>query len=885
MGIRSRLLLVAVPLVIGTFFFISSVVSDRFLSQFVHIESELAEQNVDRALDAISGTLDDINVSLVDWAQWDDTYAFMQDRNQEYLQSNFGDGNITLDGIKMDAMIFIDTDGSIVTDKNTLSDDPASNVSSEELNDEIAFDGFIGHGDDAPSRKGIIHAGGEPFLVASQPILKTDGTGPSMGTLVFARHLDDTFIEEISNRIHMPLKFYTFLESLPLSDEQKASFATDRPDTFDHIVRVEGDVVAGYGVLHDAFNMHSHFVRIEMPRSIYVHSQSVIRFFTIFFGVTFSMFLIVLMLLLERLVFSPLSYLNTEIVDIRLDKKKKLSEERFRKDQFFNLAIEINAMLDVLYAMELKQAEDERKLEIEAQELQKFRRIAESSFDHIVITDVEGKITYANAAAEKNTGYSIEEMIGKTPRLWGGQMGKAFYDKMWQTIRDEKTSYAVDITNKKKSGETYLAEARISPVLNASGDIVFFFGIERDVTEKRRAELESIAKAKALSIAKDNIEKEKEKTESILNFLRSIGDGVFATDISGRIIFMNEMAESLSGISFENAQGKGYDEIFHFVYENNESSEYPDFVGKVLRTGVKAEITDPTLLIGKNDARTSISNDASPIFDENQVLLGCVVVLQDVTRERSLERMKDSFLSVAAHQLRTPLGSMRWNMEMLLAGDVGKIGDEPKEVVQNVYENIRRLVFLVNDLLNVSKIDQGTVTETPVAIDVVTVIREAIKTLSPDAKNSGIRVSIEGSAADQLLMVNVPPRRFYESMQNLLSNAIKYNKPGGEAVFLIEKSDDNLLISIRDTGIGIPKDGQKMVFSKFFRADNAVLTETEGTGLGLFVVKSFIEESGGKIWFESEENKGTAFFVELPLYDNMSTGVNIDDDGAKGSNE
>jgi signal transduction histidine kinase len=243
-------------------------------------------------------------------------------------------------------------------------------------------------------------------------------------------------------------------------------------------------------------------------------------------------------------------------------------------------------------------------------------------------------------------------------------------------------------------------------------------------------------------------------------------------------------------------------------------------------------------------------------------------VFQDDTKKREFDQLKDNFISVAAHQLRTPLGSMRWSMELLLDEDNVHLPSEVRSEIEQLYENNQRMVTLVNDLLNTTRIDAAITREQSELVDIMAILQ---KIASDSLHEANIRlVTVHFSKVKkELLQVFVAPKNIHEAFQNIISNAIKYSNAGGVVTISVQEEGKKYMrISITDTGIGIPKDQQSKIFSKFSRASNAVLKETDGSGLGLNVAKFFIEQSGGKIWFESEEGKGTTFFVDLPLKNN-----------------
>lgn len=543
---------------------------------------------------------------------------------------------------------------------------------------------------------------------------------------------------------------------------------------------------------------------------------------------------------------------GSAVVPTGMDVERLKEQNRFLEDARLAIA---NILEDI--------AESEANLRKQTEELKKFQEVADSSFDQIIITDPDGIILYANHATEILTGYPHAEIIGKKPSLWGDQMPKEVYEKLWRTIKIEKTPYAGELTNKRKDGEKYLASTRISPLLDAGGEVKFFVAVQRDITEERKSQARIVRHAAELESANARIETEKERAESILGFLKSIGEGVFATDLEGKIIFMNEAAELMVGTVFADAEQKLSKETFRFVEETGSEGHSLLLVENVLsKRRAKNLPTKAFLLRGKK--KIPVSGTCSLIRDANDDVIGAIAVFQDITKKHELDQMKDSFLSVAAHQLRTPLGSMRWTMELLLSGDLGDLPDEAKESVAQLYENSQRMVALVNDLLDVSRIDQNKGKEEKKTVDVVSVIHDAIATLAAEAEKRSVTV-VCAVPKESIPGIMAPPKRLYEAFENLVSNGIKYNREGGRLDINVVKTAKSIDVTLRDTGIGIPKDDQSKIFSKFFRASNAVLKETEGSGLGLSVVKSYLEEADARIAFESVEGAGTTFSITFPF--------------------
>ncbi|MES3031761.1 MAG: HAMP domain-containing sensor histidine kinase [Patescibacteria group bacterium] len=231
---------------------------------------------------------------------------------------------------------------------------------------------------------------------------------------------------------------------------------------------------------------------------------------------------------------------------------------------------------------------------------------------------------------------------------------------------------------------------------------------------------------------------------------------------------------------------------------------------------------------------------------------------------QELDKVKSDFISIVAHQLRTPLAGVKWTLSMLLSGDMGELNNDQKTFLMKTYESNTRMITLVNDMLVADGIQSGRVHYGFKHIDIIDLMDNVLFEVSPQASKRNVSFTYKNKFED-LPQVYVDPETMRAVLQNLLENAIKYTIDGGKVEIDVQKEPDDLLISISDSGIGVPKDQEKDVFVKFFRARNALKKETDGSGLGLYITKTIVEKNGGKIWFESEEGKGSTFYFTVPL--------------------
>ncbi len=352
--------------------------------------------------------------------------------------------------------------------------------------------------------------------------------------------------------------------------------------------------------------------------------------------------------------------------------------------------------------------------------------------------------------------------------------------------------------------------------------------------------------------------------EQVNAILGSMADGVVAVEASGKIILMNKAAETMLGWSIKEAVGKKWHEILH--REDEKGNPLSPEEGAIAVALKKAAITSSGLnpayyYVRKNKTKFPVARTISPIV-LNRKTIGAIAVFRDITEEKEVDLEKSEFVSLASHQLRTPLSAVNWYSELLLNEDVGKLNPTQKKYLDEIYFGNKRMINLVNDLLNVSRIELGTLTIEPEPTDVTAVADSVIKELEFRIKQKNLEVRT--SYDRNIPKIITDPKLLRMVFQNLLSNATMYTDEG-KITIEIEKDKSNLLVKVSDTGYGIPRHEQEKIFTKLFRAGNVKEKETTGSGLGLYISKYIIEQFRGKIWFESEENKGSTFYFTIPI--------------------
>ena len=370
-------------------------------------------------------------------------------------------------------------------------------------------------------------------------------------------------------------------------------------------------------------------------------------------------------------------------------------------------------------------------------------------------------------------------------------------------------------------------------------------------------------KTAALQLSEQIILQGKALSDAILS---SIGDGLVVANKKGKITYVNQAFEKMVGWKSKEVLGRYVVEVVPRESEKGELVLFNERILTKVLSGevVTADLINPFYYIRKNKSRFPASSIVNPILF-NDKIIGVVETFRDITKEKEIDKAKTEFVSLASHQLRTPLSTISWYTEMLLAGDAGKLNLEQTKYLDEVYRGNQRMISLVNALLSVSRMDLGTFILEPEPTNVAELIKNVVIEQMPQIDRK--KIKLVSKIEKDIPLVQADPKLLIMVIQNLLSNSVKYTKEGGkiEISLSLDLPKKVLIFKISDNGYGIPKNQQAKIFTKLFRADNVRGKDTEGTGLGLYIVKATIDNSGGKVWFESEEDKGTIFYVTLPF--------------------
>ncbi len=391
--------------------------------------------------------------------------------------------------------------------------------------------------------------------------------------------------------------------------------------------------------------------------------------------------------------------------------------------------------------------------------------------------------------------------------------------------------------------------------------------------EKESVRRKLAVTAKALSESRKTLEKKiHERTKSLANakardeaMLASIGDGLVMVDKKGKIVYVNKSFEEMLGWKGQEIIGKS---MVGVVPREDQSGAKVLFKERILThvlSGEKfiADLTNPFYYIRKDKGRLPVSSIVAPVVLGRKIV-GAVETFRDISKEKEVDKTKTEFASLVSHQLRTPFSTINWYVELLLSQDVETLNEKQIKYLEEIEHASKRMVNLINVLLSISRIEMGTTVIEKGPVDIVKLAETVLNEFQPELQKKNLRVSKIYDKNISLLQVD--SKQLFIIFQNLLSNSIKYTSDGGKINLTVGLKKDDIIITIADTGMGIPKEIQPKIFTRFFRADNAKEVDAEGIGLGLYIVKAVVEQMAGKIWFESKRGKGTKFYVILPLH-------------------
>lgn len=388
---------------------------------------------------------------------------------------------------------------------------------------------------------------------------------------------------------------------------------------------------------------------------------------------------------------------------------------------------------------------------------------------------------------------------------------------------------------------------------------------------KATAETQTEAGSKAYSELAAEYSQVSGKSDIVIN---AIADGVIALNSQGNVQLMNPAAEQITGWRVSDAMSLDYKSVLKLLdAKDGDLVAANDPISQTLATNKETSAKNLSL-VTKSGRKILLSLTVSPTGQPGS---GVILVFRDITKEKAEEREQAEFISTASHEMRTPVASIEGYLGLALNPSTAQVDEKARAYITKAHESAQHLGRLFQDLLDVTKAEDGRLANSPKAVDVVAFVGDIVEGLRPQAEQKGLRMiykpmpnnSEDSSPGERRLnpvyYANVDNDHLREVVANLIENGIKYTPKGDVTIDITgDESGEHVIISVADSGIGIPQEDIKHLFQKFYRVDNSDTREIGGTGLGLYLSRRLVEAMNGRIWVESEFKRGSVFYVEIP---------------------
>jgi PAS domain S-box-containing protein len=565
----------------------------------------------------------------------------------------------------------------------------------------------------------------------------------------------------------------------------------------------------------------------------------------------------------------------------------------------------------------LNDVKEKDRKRIDESQLQKLSRAVEQSPVSVLITDTSGNIEYVNKKFCEITGYSLEESIGKNPRiLKSGHQNKFFYENMWNLILNGNV-WEGDLVNKKKNGDLYWEHATISSITGKNGEITNFLAVKEDISEHKKFDLIQQVIYTLSSAAMSTID-----LNELIEIIRAeLGKLLNTTNFY--IAFYDEETDMLSTV-FEKDENDRIEtwsaqkSVSGYIIRHQQSLlAYDSDIERLLATGEIEMVGTPSkiwlgvpmwidnrifgVIVVQNYDNKDAYNEKDKMmleFISEEISLAIhskraeKILVSALKKAEESDRLKTAFLTNLSHEIRTPMNGILGFAELLKEPEL--TGEQQQEYIQIIEKSGARMLNIINDIVNMSKIEVGLTVVDLNEVNVNEILESIYKSFKKVAENKGLKLSIQCELSAEEAFIQTDAEKLSTILINLLNNAFKFSETGSvefgynlvETLHATSQTPDvtplHLQFFVKDTGIGIPKDRTEAIFERFVQADVSDSKAYQGAGLGLSITKAYIEMLGGTLWLESEPGRGSVFYFTLP-YNSLASRKNFmsDDSGVK----
>lgn len=485
------------------------------------------------------------------------------------------------------------------------------------------------------------------------------------------------------------------------------------------------------------------------------------------------------------------------------------------------------------------------------EEISRFKTTLDMTLDCVFMFSPETlRFFYINQGAMEQVGYTYSELLRMTPVDIITEFDERGFRHILQPMIDgQRNAITFESYHQHRNGALIPVEVFLQYIYPVDQE-PRFVAIVRDITERRRT-AENLAHAE----------------ERARMLLESAGEGIYGLDLEGRTTFVNPAAARMLGYDQIDLIGKSMHEIVQHSYQDK--TNYPYEFSPVYAAISEGDIqrVSNEVMWRKDGSFFPTEYTVTPIRKNNDIA-GAVVIFNDITERKKVEQIKNEFISTVSHELRTPLTSVRGSLGLLVGGAGGDLPEQASTLVSIANKNTERLLLLINDILDIEKIESGKMVYHYKLLNLYEFLENAIQANYAYGQQFGIKFVI--SQCPDTIQIYADDDRLMQVMNNLLSNAAKFSHQGAQVEISAVRRAHKVRISITDNGKGIPQNFQKHIFEKFAQADASDTRVMGGTGLGLSISKAIVEQHGGRIDFISRVNIGTTFFFDLPVWTSHS---------------
>ena len=812
------------------------------------LEKEEAEENAMRVAEAVRSEIANLSLTARDWAFWDDTYSFVEDRTQDYIDSNLTENAFA--SLRVQFMIFLDEAGRIVYAKQVdLASEREIPLSAGLLAHLSAGSPLLRPTSTGESVSGLLMTLDGPFLASSQPILTSKAEGPPRGALILGRLLDEEEMAKITAPSRLNINYGGVGLQLNDAGWREAESRLLGGDEFFAQAR-NASLVQGYTTLQDLYGNPALILRVNMGRDIYQQGLRTFFYYMAFLTMSSLFVFAVIFALLEKAFLRRVSRLDREIAAIGEAGDPSLRIAAAGEDEVASLARSIDGMLDRLEGEE-----------------RRFRSLIENSLDLILILDAEGRITYRSPSVTRILGYNDRELTERNILEFIHPEDRNWARDVFLRSREHPGSHGhYELRFRHRDGTWLQLEITGCNLLRdpAVGGVVIN---ARDVSEssRARARLEAINRL-FTSLGSDVIA----NIERVILAARDILEtdhASYAREERGRLSILFTTRQ---GVDFR-VHNNPAECFFHHLIEDGIRETV--FLGGEALQGRCRDCTFsprnkylsctsyPVVSMGKTTGFLSIFSREERILSHTETeILGTLARALAVEEERlSHEQGLKDFIDIASHELRHPITLMKGYAITLLDYEDRMEREAKREILETISAGADRLDMLLRELLDVSRIERGRFSLNRRSTQLASLIELAVKEMEGKGFRGRFRISVPPGLSPRL----IDPERINRLLIILLDNAVNFSPDGSPVEISAEERSGELCISVMDRGPGVPENSQERIFERFYQVEEVLHHSKPGMGLGLYVAREIVEGHGGRIWYEPRPGGGSVFRFTL----------------------